>query len=51
MNFLLGLSRSKNDGDFIFGIVEMFSKIVYFIYCYNADDTINIRDVFFREIV
>ena len=49
MNFIIGLSRSKNDGDSIFGIVDMFSKVVYFIFYYNTDDTTNITDLFFMD--
>jgi hypothetical protein len=31
--------------------IDMFSKMTHLISCYKTDDTINIADLFFREIV
>ena len=51
MNFMLGLSGSKRDRDYIFIVVDMFSKMIYFISCYKTNDPTNMADLFFREIV
>jgi hypothetical protein len=48
---MLGLSGSKRDKDYIFIVVDRFSKMIYFIYCYKTNDPTNITDLFFREIV
>jgi hypothetical protein len=31
--------------------IDMFSKMTHLISCYKTDDTINMVDLFFREIV
>ena len=51
MDSVLGLPRSNKDRDFIFVVVDKFSKMMHFITSYKTDDVFHFVDLFFREIV
>ena len=51
MDFVLGLPRSKKERDFIFVVVDGFSKMSGFIACHKIYDVNNIIDFFLIEIV
>jgi len=51
MNFVLGLLRLNKDKDFIFMIVDRFSKMKHVIVYYKINNITNISYFFFREII
>ena len=51
MNFIFELLKTKAHHDNIFVVVDRFSKITHFISCSKIDDTTNIANLFFREVV
>jgi hypothetical protein len=46
IDFILGLTRLRKGRDFIFVVVDRFSKMRHFIYYYKTDDVMNIVDLF-----
>ncbi|RDY01446.1 hypothetical protein CR513_15217, partial [Mucuna pruriens] len=51
MNLVLSLPRSKTGKDFVFVVVEKFSKRAHFIPCHKSDDGYYVANLFFREVV
>jgi hypothetical protein len=52
MEFMLGFTRTKRGNDFVYVLVDRFSKMTHFIACTRTNDAINIdTNLFFKEEV
>ena len=50
MDFITGLPKGKNQNDFIFVVIDNFSKAAHFFPMKSTYKVVNIADIFLKEI-
>jgi len=50
-DFILGFPKTSKGMDFIFVVMDCFSKMVHFLTFHKVDDACNIANLFFNDIV